>query len=276
MSIEDAAAIIDAAVAAADPSPITPGGLYVAVVPLGHDVKIVDDRDKNDARADTPRRRKGTARLSRAESFIAYVQANKDPVAPPALYADDDGFTVTAVFNGSGPVLPGWGDDRVVLKMSTTPEWDAWTDRDGAGMSQVQFGEFLEDHKEDVVNPDGATLLEMVTTFEALVNVEVTAVTRLANGTRQLSWKETATAKAGQAGQAEFPDTFLLGIAPFKGLDPVAIGARLRYRVSRDHVLTLTFILDDTDKVVQEAFDVVLAAVEQDTSLIAYHGTPPA
>lgn len=272
----DAAAIINAAVAAATPVPITPGGLYIAVVPEGHVAQVVDDRENNDRRNPAPNRQKGTASLTRAESFTAYVQANRSNDRDTALYAADDNLTITAVFNGSQPDAPGWGDNRALLRLETTPEWNAWTGLDGVSMTQTQLAEFLEDHRADVVDPDGAALLEMVTTFEAMANVEIVSATRLGNGARQLVWKETVTAKAGQVDQADFPESFLLELVPFKGLAPVAVGARLRYRVGRDKGLTLTFILDDTDKILQDAFDVVLAAVEQDTGLVAYHGSPPA
>lgn len=272
----DAASIINAAVVAATPVPITPGGLYVAVVPEGHTPVVVDDRDKNDARGDAPRRRKGTARLTRTESFTAYVQANTfaDAEVGPALYADDRGHKITAVFNGSGPALPGWGDDRAVLELVTTEDWNDWTVQDRIPMSQVKLAEFLEDHQANVVSPSGADLLELISTFEAMVSVEVKSVTRLANGTRQVAWNETATARAGQAHQAEFPDSFLLELVPFEGLAPVAVGARLRYKAAREG-LQLTFLLDDTDTILRDAFDAVLAAVESDVGLVAYHGSPP-
>jgi uncharacterized protein YfdQ (DUF2303 family) len=269
----DAAAIINAAVAASTPVPIQPGGVYVAVVPAGHEARVVDDREANDRREATPRRRRGTARLTRAESFSAYVQAHA--VDPPALYADDDGHAITAVFNGPTAGSPGWGDDQAVLRLVTTPEWDAWTEKDGRPLTQVGLAEFLEVHQRDVVDPDGATLLEMITTFEAMTNVEIKSVTRLQNGTRQVVWNETTQAKSGQTGTGEFPDSFLLSLAPFEGLEPAAVGARLRYKAARDG-LQLTFLLDDTERVLRDAFDAVLAAVEQDTGLVALHGTPPA
>jgi uncharacterized protein YfdQ (DUF2303 family) len=191
------------------------------------------------------------------------------------MYADDKGHSITAVFNGAGPALPGWGDDRAVLALVTTEEWRDWTAQDRVPMSQVKLAEFLEDHQSCVVSPSGADLLELISTFEAMVSVEVKSVTRLANGTRQVAWNETATARAGQAHQAEFPDSFLLELTPFEGLAPVAVGARLRYKATRDG-LQLTFLLDDTDSILRDAFDAVLTAVEQDLSLVAYHGTPPA
>lgn len=271
----DAQAIIDAAVASTSPAYIDEGGLYVVTVPIGHQPVVVDDRDKADQRAGNPRRRKGRAVLSRAESFTAYVTANRAEGAPVTMYADEDSHSITAVFNPSTPDTPGWGDDTAVLRLCTTPEWNDWTGMDQVPTPQKRFAEFLEEHTRQVVSPDGATLLEMVTTFEAMVNVEVLSATRLQNGTRQLVWKETTTAKAGQTGEAEFPDTFLLELVPFEGLAPVVVGARLRYAVTRDHGLHLTFLLDDTEVILRDAFDTVLAAVEQDTSVVAYHGTPP-
>ena len=275
--VENTREIVRVAQQAATPNSLIPGGLYAVVVPEGYQAQIIDDRATADHRAEAPRRRKGTARLTRTESFTAYVTANtfEEADVGPALYADDKGHKITAVFNGSGPALPGWGDDRAVLELVTTEDWRDWTAQDRIPMSQVKLAEFLEDHQRNVVSPSGADLLELISTFEAMVSVEVRSVTRLANGTRQVAWNETATAKAGQAHQAEFPDSFLLELVPFEGLAPVAVGARLRYKAAREG-LQLTFLLDDTEAILRDAFDAVLAAVESDVSLVAYHGTPPA
>lgn len=274
--IPDAVAIIDAALASASPQPIEPGGLYVAVVPVGHAATLIDDRDRQDARAERPIRRRGTATLTRAASFSDYVTAHSEPGAEvgPALFANDDAHMVQAVFNGPGPGTAGWGDDRAVLSLVTTQQWDDWTGMHGVPLTQKVLAEFLEEHLSQVVAPDGATLLEMVTTFEAMTNVEIQSVTRLTNGTRQLVWKETTTAKAGQTGEAEFPDAFLLELVPFEGMAPVTVGVRLRYSVTRDRGLSLTFLLDDTNVILRNAFDVILNAVEQAVGLVAYHGTP--
>ncbi len=259
------------------PYKLAEGGVYTLVVPEGYQAQVVDDRSRADERAEAPRRRKGTARLTRTPSFTSYVQAHtfNDAEVGPALYADDDRFTITAVFNGPGPALPGWGDDKAVLTLVTTPEWKDWTAMDGQAHGQTALAEFLEEHQRNVVSPSGADLLELITTFEAMVSVEVKSATRLANGTRQVQWIETASARAGQAKQAEFPDAFLLELVPFEGLATVTVGALLRYKVARDG-LQLTFLLDDTDTILRDAFDAVLAAVEQDLSLVAYHGSPPA
>ena len=275
--VDNTREIIRVAQQATVPRELDGGGLYAVVVPEGYMAQIIDDRATADHRADAPRRRKGTARLTRTESFTAYVTANtfEEADVGPALYADDKGHKITAVFNGSGPALPGWGDDRAVLELVTTEDWRDWTAQDRIPMSQVKLAEFLEDHQRNVVSPSGADLLELISTFEAMVSVEVRSVTRLANGTRQVAWNETATAKAGQAHQAEFPDSFLLELTPFEGLAPVAVGARLRYKAAREG-LQLTFLLDDTEAILRDAFDAVLAAVESDVSLVAYHGTPPA
>lgn len=274
--IPDAVAIIDVALASAGPQPIEPGGLYVAVVPVGHAATLIDDRDRQDARAERPIRRRGTATLTRAASFSDYVTAHSEPGAEvgPALFANDDAHMVQAVFNGPGPGTAGWGDDRAVLSLVTTQQWDDWTGMHGVPMTQKVLAEFLEEHLSQVVTPDGATLLEMVTTFEAMTNVEIQSVTRLTNGTRQLVWKEATTAKAGQTGEAEFPDAFLLELVPFEGMAPVTVGVRLRYSVTRDRGLSLTFLLDDTNVILRNAFDVILNAVEQAVGLVAYHGTP--
>lgn len=274
--LKDAQAIIDIALAAAPPTPIEEGGFYAALVPQGYTIATVDDRDKADRRADRPRRRQGTVHLTRQDSFSQFVQDRRTPEAMPDLYADAAANTLTAIFNPGTEGQPGWNDDRVVLNLTHTPEWLAWTTLDRQQVSQVKFAEFIEDNRADVVNPDGATLLEMVQEFEATTNVEFRSAQRLQNGQRQVTYVEKTEGRttAGAAGgMIEFPGAFTLAIPIFDGLDPTTIEARVRYRVASGN-LTIGFVLDDTDRLETEAFDAVLAAVEQDTGLRAYHGTP--
>ncbi len=279
--IEDtnnAQAIIDVAMAAADLTPVEEGSVYVGVVPAGHSLGVYDDRDKAERRGPAPLRRKGTATLTRRESFTAYVLANGSEGEVPDLYADDERHTITAVFNASKPDGPGWGDDLALLVLRYTPEWVAWTNMDGNQSTQVKFAEFIEDHRADVRDPDGATLLEMVQAFEATTNVQFKTAVRLKDGQRQVTYVENTdgrTTGPGGAGTIEFPGTFLIEIPVFAGLDPVHIGARVRYRVGGGN-LTIGYILDDTEKLAREAFNAMLAAVEQDTGIAAYHGSPSA
>lgn len=275
MTTVDVKHIVEVAQQAAIPNELEPGGLYAVVVPEGYSAEVIDDRENDDRRAAAPRRRRGTTRLTRRESFSLFVQKNRDAAQDPALYANDDAHSITAVFNGSTADGPGWADDRATLDLVFTPEWKAWTGKDGEQLNQVKFAEFLEDHRTDVVDPDGATLLEMVQAFEATVGVEFKSAQRLRDGQRQISYVETVQGRTsgGSAGTVEFPATFLLKIPVFDGLEPVEVGARIRYRIQAGS-LTIGYVLDDTDKLAREAFDAILAAVEDDTGLMAYHGSP--
>lgn len=274
--VRDVQAIVDVATRAAGPRPLSEGTLNVVVVPEGYVAQVVDDREKYDARAAAPRRTKGTAYLTRAQSFTAYVQGHRSEQDSVTLWANADAHTITAVFNGAQPFngAPGWGDDRAVLTMKVTPEWRDWKEMNGKLVGQAAFAQFIEDHMGSVVDPDGATLLEMVQQFEAVTNVQFKAAHRLKDGQRQITYVENTTSGTGVGGEIEFPANFLLDLAIFDGLEAEAVGARVRYRLGAGN-LSIGFMLDDIETQERLAFDTVLAAVEQDTNMVAMHGALP-
>jgi len=269
----DAQAIIDTAVASADPSILNPGDIVSVVVPSeGRQVTL--DLDQYSL---TPRRKRGKVRLFTAESLADYVNVQK--LDGTALYADVDNVTIVGVINGHNSEAtdmnaPGWGDHRTTFQARLTPEWLAWSAMDGKMVKQAQFAEFLEDRVDDIVSPPAADLLELAKTFEATSRADFKSSVRLDSGQRQLTYVETIDAKAGQTGQLLVPEMIELGITPFEGADTYRLaqhpvrtveneaesevtgGARFRYRLG-------------------DAFDAVLATVETTTELKAYRGLPP-
>lgn len=267
---DGAQAIIDVAQQAVAPHKLEPGHMYAVAVPDGGRV----DHIYTDSREPYPARSEGSVDVHRAASFIDYV--NRHNSTAVVLWANIDVVAITAVLNdhlGTGGVA-GWRDFTATLGLRRTPAWRDWIGRNGQAIGQLAFAEFVEDHLPDIVNPPGADLLELAQSFQAVKRATFSSDKRLASGQVQLTYHEEVDATAGRGGSLEVPSVFTVAIAPFEGTDPVAMTARLRYRINAEAQLLVSFHLDRPEEVLRTAFEQVVQEVAGGTSLPVWFGDP--
>lgn len=238
---------------------------------------------------DFPRRKQGTVTVADVASFEHYYRKHADEDSE--IFADIKATatfglpcsTVTAVLDAHRARAsldetsePRWQQHRLVLKLEATPEWATWTACDRKMMTQALFAEFIEDHIADInaAGPcTGADLLEMAQQFQAVNRVQFSSGTRLATGETQFGYTETIEAKAGQRGQITIPGAFELGIRVFDDLDPYKVKARFRYRMN-DGALQLGYHLDDPERKVRDAVQLVVAKVSEACGVTIMAGRP--
>jgi uncharacterized protein YfdQ (DUF2303 family) len=222
-----------------------------------------------------PARRRGEVQLDEPASFEAYVNEFKaDGIC--RLYADLRGAQLVAVFNDDNPVggsdgRGAWRDHRATLAVQPTPEWMAWLAHDKQLVGQVEFAEFLEEHLPEISEPPSADMLEIVRSFTATNNVVFRSGINLTSGETQFAYDEQLEAKAGTKKQLTVPTTFTLALVIYEGTDPVAVSARLRWRL-RDGNLRIGFLLDDAQRMEREAFRSQVANASAATGLEALYG----
>lgn len=277
----DTQAIVDVALASAEPSPLAEGRDYVVMVPAGGHVERIDN--DLDIYRDRPRRKVGRVVVHDAASFVAYL--DKHAVADTEVWADVPAARLVGVVNAHGPSdasvaerpwgRAGWGDHRVDLVLHPTPAWKAWAAKDRVMLGQVDFAEHVEDRLVDFVAPTGADMLELAQSFHATRSVKFDSSQRLASSETQLRYHEETEAKAGRRGDLAIPDTFELGLTPFEGAPAYRVTARLRYRIT-DGVLRLGYVLDRPEDVLRSAFLDIVEAVEQRIDQTVLRGAPNA
>ncbi|GJF06712.1 DUF2303 family protein [Pseudonocardia sp. D17] len=259
----------DAERAAAIPFEDIEGGLFARVLDEGERVEVVNLEHTLAA----PRAPRGDATLWDPADFVSYV--NRLASASTTLWADPEAARITAVFDDhTDAQTAGWRRHRATLDVRRDPEWQAWVNRSGHLGTQEEFAEHLEDHYAAVVNPDAATMLEVATTFQAHRNSAFERGTRLQSGDVQLRYSDTTSASAGARGHLEVPETFTISVAPFLGVAPVEITARLRYRIA-DGRLRIGYVLHRPDLAEREAFDRIRATVIDGVSADAHLGAAP-
>lgn len=206
-----------------------------------------------------PRRPRGRAVLHQPADFATYVNRLSDPDAT-TVWADVDGSAVVAVLNDhASDATAGWRDHTVTLSLHTDTDWALWTNNDDYPVSQHDFAEHIEKCRHTIVEPDAATLLEIVSNFTAKKNVVFRSGVKLTSGDVALHYDEQTTAHAG-TGNIEVPSEFHLMLSPFAGMAPQPITARLRYRIEGGS-LRIGYSLLRPDLVRSVAFEAALDEV---------------
>lgn len=276
MSDLNAQVVVDTATLAAAPTLVADGASAIVRLPAGGDSRVVDIQAILDRNADAPRRKTGVYEFDDADSFAEFVvrHAGTGPEdVTTELFADLAAHSVVAVFNGNMPTGAGWGDHRATFAMAATAAWARWRANDNRIAGQQAFAEHVENNLADIVDPDGAVLLEMAQTFQATTKVDFKSQKILASGQRQLTYEETIDAKAGQKGNLDIPAQFTLALQPFEGADIYRVVARLRFRIT-DGRLAIGYQLDRPDDVERSAFDDVLKRVSETTVRRVFLGRP--
>lgn len=225
---------------------------------------------------DEPGRARGQAAVHDPADFAEYVNRLAN-VHNTTVWANEKAGTLTAIVNDHADYAsPGWRDHTITLHLQDDADWCKWHQRDGQRVSQEDFAEFVEDVAHTIIDPDAATMLEVATTLSAKRSVDFHQGTRLQTGDVQLKFEETTTAAAGAKGNLEVPERIRVRIAPWLGVEPVVLDARLRWRIP-NRQLAIGYQLLRSDIARRDAFAQLVASVrgELEEGLPVFLGTPP-
>lgn len=157
---------------------------------------------------------------------------------------------------------PSHGTHMAEFSCPLTLEWEAWTKADGKRMQQVDFAEHIERNIEDIIKPDGATLLSMTLSFQDTGRAEFSSAVRLGDGRVQFKYIER-----DEGGDVAFPERIELALPVFEGIKGrYPVNARVRYRI-REGALHIWYELDRPDLVLRQAYEDLLAHVAEKTGI---------
>jgi uncharacterized protein YfdQ (DUF2303 family) len=230
MPIDDTQGNVQAAIAAGaalgDPRAVINSGegLY-AVVPAGYQIHDLEKYFPH------PLRVRQHVTLNDTESFVAYLAAYGSPLVTRVFFAaEGESFEAVIDYHRTASA-PYWCSHTVTYKPVRSVEFTTWMERNGKGFSQVDFARFIEQNLPDVVEPDGAVLLEVALSIEARKEATFSSGIRLNNGQIQFQIDEVIRGTA-RKGTLEIPEQFVLGIAIHSGGPAYRIPARLRWRLA--------------------------------------------
>lgn len=242
-----------------------------------------------------PERRTGTSLHTTLNSFIASTDRFKDEGT--AIFLNDldrSKPVMVAVFDYHEHQVEGgharFGQHRAQYDFPLSDEWTAWTEADGAKMSQTDFAEFLEDRIADVLAPESAgptlkahaatvginlatpaRLLELSKGLAVSVDKRVAQAVNLSTGESQFNFVETHNDKDGAP--LKVPNGFAIGVPVFRNGVRYPVPVRLRYRITGGSVVW-TISLSNTDKYFEDAISEAAELVADKTTLPVFRGRP--
>ncbi len=206
-----------------------------------------------------PRRTARTYSAHTVDSFIDYVNRYADE--DTTVFIDLARERATAIIDYDAPTAPAdngarWGAHRAAYDFPRTNEADDWLRLNGRAMTQQEFALFIEQHLPEIVEPDGATMLEIALSLQAKTSVEFAKAARLDNGQVQFQYRETIDGSAGPQGNIQIPSEFKLGLQLFKGGAAYELAAKLRYRI-KEGQLVMWYDLIRPQRAIEDAITTV-------------------
>src|SRR5690606_1821519 len=135
------------------PKAIPDGGMY-AIVPAGatfHDLESL---------MATPAYARASVTARTVQSLIDFTARHKTPAT--SIFADVESGVCESVIDFIGADgQPAHKAQRCTYTAPFSEEWKRWTAFSGKQVNQEAFALFIEENREDVVTPDGATMLEL-------------------------------------------------------------------------------------------------------------------
>lgn len=210
-----------------------------------------------------PRRMRGHTRFRDTKSLAAYLERFEQPHS--IAFSDPVRHTIEACidWHDHNEQLPNHVDHKASFIAQKTAEYQAWVEVHKKPMSQVAAGMFLEERAVDVIEPDAASIMDMVMQFDALKRVTFRQSTRLHDGQRQFTYSEESEAR----GAVTLPERIKIRVPVFDGQEPDVIPIRVKYRIE-DGSLKFTFEIHDRSKVETTAFERCEDALAKETSIL--------
>jgi uncharacterized protein YfdQ (DUF2303 family) len=245
--------------------------LQIALVPQGFEALNLSSH-----MSQVPDRIRVQVVMDDVKSYIAYL--NRFKMSESCIFAAvrQVPASLRAVFDYhrgedklSGGVDAGFCAHACTLVMHPTEEWKKWMAMNGKLMRQDVFAQFLEDNLADVVEPDGATLLELARDLEGTQGALFKSKIVEQTGDTKLFFEQTTEART--KGDLSIPQEFTILAAPFYGAEESRLSVRFLIRMQGGE-LGLGYKVLRMERFMADAVRKVCEVVAAETDLPIYHG----
>ena len=239
-------------------------GRQLVVVPSGYEMAQIKPIDPA-----LPENIQQTVKVHDEASFLKYLALFKTPVtqifAAPGFIANNFSPYFGAAIDYHGPDTPMRNQHSLTYRPRYSEEWNLWMST--SNMNQEGFAEFIEENRQDVVEPKAAALLDLARNFRATRKVQYDKAFFEKNGNVKLTYSDETEAQ----GEIVVPDMITIGIPVYFNGPKYSINLWVRYRVGNN---TVSFSLkpDRKDVIEQHAFTEMADRIEETAAVPVYLG----
>lgn len=232
-------------------------GVPYLITPDGTDVTSLESALPNPVRIKTNRA------FEEPDSFIGYIKDFKG--GNTRLYGEADAFHITAVFNDDQRDDPRWGDHRAQLQLKLSPEWKQWMKACEEAILQRDLADFLEEHLEQIAEPDASELLSDIRSVHVSSNSKF-ASAQMEGGDIAFTFT-TETTAGTTTSRGKVPSKLTLMIAPFRSWNPVQMTVALTYRLSKEKELMFSMQAYRCEQLLASSFNDIRNHIETKAEL---------
>jgi hypothetical protein len=252
-----------------------------------NDVVISDKTPENAAEVYPPKIIKLTTQLQTSLALAQYLHRFKDDDS--IMFADVMASRITAILDyhvrptanqpapapdgaaiNAEPAKPRHSAHRAILQLRHAQEWAVWTGQNEKLMSHVAFANFLEENAVDVINPDGAALLELIRDLNVKSGSTFKSQVRMGD---VVKFEYQKADDVSSKEEIEMPIGFTLNIPVYFGEPPITMNALLRRKID-DGQLFLGFKIQRLENHKQTEFMRIADEISAETDVETVLGNP--
>jgi uncharacterized protein YfdQ (DUF2303 family) len=223
---------------------------------------------KVEARDPDPARIVAAPQFDNAESFASYVNKykNLNDHASVLFAAASDRFIVAAL-DYHAPDKPSRREHNPSFRPKLDPIFDQWKTINGKELQQRAFAKFIEEHAGEVIQPDGASLLELASDLNLHVDVKYASKANLQNNLVQISYTEEVNNGGAKSGTIPFPTKMRVRMPIFFGEPAAEFDVFIRFNFTRGEPLAFVLDIHRIEYLLQEQFLLIVGRIGQATQL---------
>ncbi len=176
---------------------------------------------------------RGEFRTRSLRSFLEYCQVNdSDGVM---CFVDPEKMTAETIFNLGSKDAPGHCDDKAILTMKPTSEFQALRTLHGQRVDQKTLAEFVEDWAENFLAQDAAGNDMRVSKFAMAVrNMTIEGASKRESEVGDYKASRSALETVEAKSRHELPATVQFRCVPYEGLDESVFALRISVTAGDD------------------------------------------
>lgn len=218
-----------------------------------------------EAHADKPYRVRERREFLNLDGFIQYVSDHEYVATKVFFVGNRNGIAAEAIMDYHQGQDPSWCTHRALFASEIHDDFSFWSGK--KWMTQEMAASMLEQQYKNIIDPDSATLVELIDKFYATSTKTVSRKIDRTTGSIVAQYSDETNEKS----TVKIPKIIEVATPIFKGGKPVAYPIHVRYRITGDRP-EFQFDMVDRDVLLEQAAGLMLEAIREGIESPVYEG----